>query len=186
MAFVDNTVRKYFKYRIGVDPGANGGLVCFQIDVATGEVVKTRFSSMPDTEEKIWHWFDEIPADSCDAVIEQVRGYMGQPKDSKDGDKKVFQPGSAMFNFGWSYGGLRMALTGHGINFIDVPPHVWQRGLGITSRRRTEGKPAWKKRLQSIAQKMYPRLKVTAKVADALLIATYCRVITGDINASDL
>jgi len=175
------------KIYIGIDPGKNGGLVALnQVEV---------FSAlrMPETEKDIWDWFahwsstDFLTDQKIIAVIEQVSGHIG-----KD------QPGSAMFNFGWGYGGLRMALIGNNIPSEDAPPQRWMKALKIPSRKKhtgtqkvqlTRGKnkgkwvtrkcggetdTEWKNRLKAIAQRLFPSEKVTNATADALLIATYC------------
>jgi hypothetical protein len=80
-----------------------------------------------------------------------------------------------MFNFGANYGALRMALTAAGIPFEEVVPGVWQRGLNIPPRKKTEGKTAWKNRLKAKAQQLFPSVKITLATADALLIAEFCR-----------
>jgi hypothetical protein len=154
---------------IGIDPGAQGGLVALD-----GDIRVLAFSVMPKREDAIWGWISlqgkigkaqEGSSYGTVAVIEQVGGYVGEA-----------QPGSAMFNFGWSYGGLRMALVAADISFEAVVPRVWQSALGILPRKKSEGKTEWKKRLRSEAAKRYPRVVVTASVADALLIAAYCKM----------
>jgi len=149
---------------LGIDPGASGGLVALLPD----GVVST---CTPKTEADLWRWTcrygllanGETPA--CFAVIEQVNGYVGG----------AGNPGSAMFKFGTSYGGLRMALVAAGIPFDQVTPGVWQKALGIPSRKRTESKGQWKNRLKAKAQQLFPHVAVTLATADALLIAEYCR-----------
>jgi hypothetical protein len=169
---------------VGVDPGAGGGLAALtSYETAGGsrpwEVVS--FKSMPDTELKAWSWFNYLPHPHRRyAAVEQVQGYIGNP-----------HPGSAMFNFGRSYGSLRMALVAAGFRFEDDPdpdwnpyqhdtaltvrPQVWQAGIGISSRKRSESKEAFKRRLKVVAEGLFPKLKITLATADALLIAEYLR-----------
>ena len=156
---------------IGVDPGTTGGLVALT-QQPSGSVWE-RFTSMPRTERGIWDWFDtplfQGSVGPVIAVIEQVSGYLGEA-----------QPGSAMFKFGASYGGLRMALVAAGIPFAAVRPQVWQKLLGIKPRRKKENRTAWKNRLKSEAERLFPDLKITLATADALLIAYYCRKVYGE------
>lgn len=153
---------------IGIDPGISGGLA--QLDNLGPST-----SPMPPTEKDIWDWFQKATGftdlygnrkqGDCFAIIEKVNGYVG------DGGN----PGGAMFKFGASYGGLRMALVAAGIPFEEVTPQAWQKALGIPKRKKEESKTQWKNRLKSKAQQLFPSEKVTLATADALLIAEYCR-----------
>ena len=145
---------------IGIDPGKSGGLAACAWD---GKIVAVK---MPATERDVWDWFVQIRGVDCFAVIEKVGGYM------PGGRGNI---GSAMFNFGASYGGLRMALIAAGIPFEAITPGVWQRALGISPRKKTESKGAWKNRLKAKAQQLFPKLNVTLATADALLIAEYAK-----------
>ncbi len=150
---------------IGVDPGATGGIAVID-DLEDSVVV----SVMPSTERSIYEVFEALGETASFAVIEKVGGYIaGNPA-----------PGSAMFNFGVSYGGLRMALIACNIPFEEVVPRRWQKALGITPRDKGESHNNFKNRLKQKAQQLYPggngvRTKITLAVADALLIATYCQ-----------
>lgn len=156
------------KTYLGVDPGASGGLAL--LTVRDGSPASVLTAPMPATDRDVWEWIgnntfmDLEDLDMPTASIEKVGGYIAGQK----------QPGSAMFKFGASYGGLRMALTAAGIPFEEVTPQKWQKGLGIAPRRGNEGKTAWKNRLKAHAQGLYPFARMTLAVCDALLIATYC------------
>lgn len=149
------------KIYIGVDPGASGGMAVLRESGA--EAV-----AMPDTEFDIWDWFSTLRLTGDDipfAVIEKVGGFIqGSP-----------QPGSAMFKFGASYGGLRMALVAAGIPFEEVTPQAWQKALGIAKRKSNESKSQFKNRLKARAQQLFPDYKITLATCDALLLAEYCR-----------
>jgi hypothetical protein len=140
---------------IGVDPGKSGGIV-FMYD-GTIELF-----SMPDTEKDVCEMFYTCPTSF--AVIEKVQGYIGKP-----------HPGSAMFNFGMNYGGLRMAMIAAQIPFEEVTPRTWQKELGISPRKKVEKPNKFKSRIKAKAQQLFPKLNVTLKTCDALLIAEYCR-----------
>lgn len=143
---------------IGIDPGASGGLAEIGIDGVTAV-------SMPKTELDILEWLRQQGGRSdVTAMIEQVSGYIGEG-----------HPGSAMFKFGMSYGGLRMALIACGIPFETVTPQNWQKVLSIPKRDKKESRTQFKNRLKSKAQQLFPRVQVTLATADALLIAEYCR-----------
>lgn len=143
---------------IGVDPGESGGLVCLSPNNAAYLV------KMPPTERDISDWFRRWLDKDIRAVIEKVGGYTGSG-----------QPGSAMFKFGASYGGLRMALVAAGIPFEEVTPQKWQRALGITPKKKEQSKTQWKNRLKAVAQQLFPHVIITLATADAILIAEYCK-----------
>lgn len=145
---------------------------------------------MPATEPEIWSEIKAVATTAASvrytlhAAIELVGGYIGGDHSGEDGKehKHGGQPGSAMFKFGMSYGGLRMALYAAGIvDFEAVAPRTWQKALGIASLPRkgyataSAHRTAWKNQLKQKAQELFPHLEVTLKTADALLIAAYCR-----------
>jgi len=178
---------KYSTY-LGIDAGKNGGLAAI-VDGSPEAV------HMPVTERDVWDWFDQWNPEHGPlvAVIEKVWGHVGRN-----------QPGSAMFNFGANYGGLRMALIAADIPFEDATPQRWQKAMGIPERKphtktrrvlikkgKNKGKQRdekyggetdtqWKNRLKAKAQQLFPKLHVTLATADALLIALYtCRKARG-------
>jgi hypothetical protein len=153
---------------VGIDPGVSGGMATIDY---SGHVVDVR--RMPD-EDGIWewaNWLNSLPVESV-VWIESVSGYIGNA-----------HPGSRMFEFGMNYGSVRMAIKaakGHLPN--GVLPQDWQRYLGIEPRRkgkRGEDRMQFKRRLKGVAQELFPDVKVTANVADALLIAEYGRRVYG-------
>ena len=141
---------------MGIDPGKNGGIA-----VLNGNTVHPL--KMPETPADLLTWLTAFPQGTI-AVIEQVGGYAGQG-----------QPGSAMFNFGKGVGHLEMALLACKIPFEQVTPQRWQKAMGISNRKKTETKTQWKNRIKAKAQQLFPGVDVTLAVADALLIAEYCR-----------
>ena len=152
---------------IGVDPGASGG-----ISLIAPSGITTW--GMPATEADLLEvvkscygidWKDRGITPYCYAVVEKVTGFVGGPGNT----------GSSMFKFGASYGSVRMALIASGIPFEEVMASVWQKGLKIPSRGKSESKTAWKNRLKARAQQLFPGVEVTLKTADALLIAEFCR-----------
>jgi hypothetical protein len=147
---------------LGIDPGASGGLAA----LGYGEV-KVTAVAMPKTEADVWEWVEGfLTVDTKFAVIEKVGGFM---------PGSAGNIGSAMFKFGAGYGGLRMALIAAQIPFEEVMPRVWQKAMGVTPRKRTESKTAFKNRLKSRCQAIFPAEKVTLSTCDALMIAEYAR-----------
>lgn len=140
---------------IGIDPGKTGGLVGLVDYTDLGQKVHM-MKSEHATERDVSDWLDSI-ADgrtSC-AVIERV---------SSSPQMGV----TSAFTFGRSYGFLRGALAGAKIPYIEITPQKWQKAMGCLSK-------GDKNITKSRAQQLYPSEKITHAVADALLLATYCR-----------
>jgi hypothetical protein len=62
------------------------------------------------------------------------------------------------FTFGNGFGHLEMALTALGVPYERVRPAVWQKAMGCLTK-----------------QELFPAIKVTHAIADALLIAEFAR-----------
>lgn len=166
---------------IGIDPGAHGGMVALY-----GSLVETK--QINENLEETWQWLKDQADASLNvfgqvealAIIEEVGGYVGGgPKCPLCGQERNRSPGSSMFNFGSVYGTLLMALTAANLPFKRVKPQSWQKGLSIPPRDRKGGETdtAWKNRLKNMAQKLFPKVKVTLDLSDALLIAYYARTV---------
>lgn len=136
---------------LGLDPGASGGIAMLDDD----GVVVAAFA-MPLTERDI---LDELlPLEGkARAVLERV---------SSSPQMGVV----SAFTFGRGYGGLLMALTAARIPFSQVVPAKWQAALQCRSGG---DKNITKRR----AQQLWPGRKITHAIADALLLAEYCRLL---------
>ena len=138
-------------YFLGIDPGASGGAAVIDEDLKVISLMK--FAA---TERDISDWFlEQVPPLDTVAAIEQVHA---MPK----------QGVASSFKFGQSYGFLRAMLIAFGIRFEAVTPGKWQRHLGCLSR-------GDKNVTKAKAGEMFPGVKVTHTVADALLLAVYAR-----------
>lgn len=132
---------------IGIDPGVNGGIAWIYRGIPCSE-------RMPETAKDLWELMNGIASlGECRAYIEQVHS------SPQMGVKSAF-------TFGQGFGHLEMALTAAGIPFERVRPQVWQKTLGCM----TKGDKNITKRK---AQELFPEIRVTHAVADALLIAYY-------------
>lgn len=165
---------------IGIDPGGSGGIALLR------EGEDAQAFKMPDTERDVWCVLRDLtrvealhdladffgkgglpapklpPVDPlCFALIEQVSSMPGQGV-------------ASTFKFGRSYGSLRMALVATGVPFESVLPRKWQQPFGLL-RRKDESKVAKKNRHKARAQELFPHLKVTHAIADALLIAEHAK-----------
>lgn len=134
---------------IGIDPGKSGGIAWLSKQ-GHAHAIK-----MPETEKDLWNTINILADDDCFCYIEKVWALPGVSVKSA-------------FNFGQNVGQLGMALTAAGIPSDPIRPQVWQQALGCMTKG---DKNVSKNR----AQKLFPKIKITHAIADALLIAEYCR-----------
>lgn len=139
---------------IGVDPGKAGGIAILH---HSGAIVAAR--SMPATEQDIIEALKQTLELPTHAVLEHVWSTPGQ---------------GGAFAFGRSVGHLQMALTAVGIPFDQVLPKRWQSALGIHYPKGA-GDTVKKNITKRRAQQLFPRHTITHAIADALLMAEYCR-----------
>jgi hypothetical protein len=140
---------------IGIDPGANGAIAWID------ERGKSCVEKMPDTLQDLWELICDItnfPRSAIDG--RKYKAYLEAVSSSP-------QMGVvSSFSFGRGYGNLEMALTAAGIPFERVRPQVWQKALNCLTKG---SKNVTKQR----AQELFPNIKCTHAVSDALLIAEY-------------
>lgn len=142
------------RHYIGIDPGLSGGAALLDEE---SKVIKT--INFKKSERDIHDWFvDDLIWDPCQktkAIIEKVHS---MPK----------QGVKSMFTFGQSYGFLRGLLIANRIAFLAITPRQWMSAQGCLTKG--DKKVTYKR-----AQEMFPEIRVTHAIADALLIADYCR-----------
>lgn len=139
---------------IGIDPGINGGIAW----IVDGDA---RVEKMPDTLADLWDLIVNISLNASTGgsnIIAYIEKVSSSP-----------QMGVvSSFSFGRGYGNLEMALTAAGIPFERPRPQEWQKALSCLTKG---DKNITKKR----AQELFPHIKCTHAVSDALLIAEYGR-----------
>jgi hypothetical protein len=146
-------------FYMGVDPGMSGAVAIVGGYSGCYESIKND-STERDVSEFIKRW---SPSVAC-CVIERVNA---MPK----------QGVSSTFKFGKSYGFLRGCLIACGVPFEEVSPMVWQRHMGCLSK-------GDKNVTKARAQQLFPKVKITHAIADALLLAEFCRrVRTGQLTS---
>ena len=64
-------------------------------------------------------------------------------------------------------------MTAAGIRWEYVTPQKWQREFGLILPKLSNTDK--KNRHKAVAQQLFPDVKITHAIADALLIAEYCR-----------
>jgi Holliday junction resolvasome RuvABC endonuclease subunit len=142
-----------FSY-LGIDPGAKGGMALITgSDYSVWNLPETpsdQLALLVDTVLPLCESLGTIPV----TMIEQI-GYL--PK---------IMPPTSIVKLARSYGVLLGLLTGR-VAYREIPPSRWQKAL----KCQTGGD---KKVTYAMAQRLYPHVKITHNVADAILIARYC------------
>lgn len=135
---------------LGIDPGVSGGLA-----VISDSIVEAH--GLPETETDTYLLFLSILQKFAvkKAMIERVHS-------------SPMQGPAAAFTFGKSYGFLRGCLVGLRVPFDEVTPKKWQTTLGCLSKGN-------KNITKAKAQALFPQIKCTHAISDALLIAEYLR-----------
>lgn len=149
-------------YYLGIDPGKSGGLAVVD---HLGSMIRTY--KMPETPGDLRDLFTEMiigrPVGSVRATLENVNA--GAWGHGKAGQKMGV---TSAFSFGRGFGRLEMALAFARIPYDLVQPLTWQTAL----RCKSGGD---KNITKARAQQLFPSVTVTHAIADALLIAEYCR-----------
>ena len=141
---------------IGLDPGKSGSIAF----IPNSTPSKAWAVKMPETLADLWdvlldNWITNKDVSIAHACLEKVHSMPGQGV-------------SSSFKFGQGFGHLEMALTAAKIPFTYVTPQKWQKELGcLTGGDKNVSK--------SRAQQLFPHIKCTHAISDALLIAEYGR-----------
>lgn len=150
----------------GADPGASGAIAFIRSEAGAVEGVGTigNDCSERDTCDWIESVLDDYNMQIFHAYIERVSASPGAGV-------------SGMFRFGQSYGRLSMLFTAHKVSFDLIGPHTWQQAMGCARPKgeAKESQTTHKNRTKARAQQLFPNLKITHAIADALLIAEYGR-----------
>lgn len=143
-------------YYIGIDPGQSGGIAVLHTNGCVLAAVK-----MPATDADLLTFLG-----AYNPIKPKVRSYAMLELVRSSPQMGV----TSAFTFGQGYGAVRMALLAESIRFCEVTPKKWQTAMRcLTGGNKNVSKDR--------AQKMFPRLTVTHALADALLLAEYCRRI---------
>ena len=136
---------------IGIDPGADGCIAWIDSDGAL------EFRKLKDaTPVEIAAVFAELVADRCCCLLERV---------SSSPQMGVV----SAFSFGRSYGWLEAMIAAYAIPCEAITPNKWQGAMNCRSKG---DKNVTKRR----AQQLWPGYKITHANADAVLLATLCKL----------
>jgi hypothetical protein len=138
---------------IGIDPGANGAFVALGHKGILHKIVKFKGGNWKNIAEQLsgftYNWT---------AYVEAVSAM------PKDGAHNAFA-------FGENTGIIKGILYANNIEIIEVHSQKWQRHFGLGAKY--PSKTARKNAQKAKAQELFPGIKVTLDISDALLIARY-------------
>ena len=135
---------------IAIDPGVSGGIAYQDTDGGVHAM------AMPDTVADLRLALATLVCENSVAVLEDLPKFAGRMSASSMG---------TMFR---NFGRIEGILAAFRVRVEYLRPQVWQKALGLGDKK-THG-DRWKAHLKGRAQALYPRLDVTLKTADALLI----------------
>jgi hypothetical protein len=136
---------------LAIDPGMSGGIAYVDTDGHFHAL------GMPQTIKDIWDQLSILC--NCEAPTTAF---------IEDVPKGGGVPGCALAVLHGNYNACLMALTAIGATIVKCPPKKWQKAIGAGDKK-TYGK-RWKNHLKGRAQELFPRMDITLKTADAILI----------------
>jgi hypothetical protein len=142
---------------VAIDPGISGGIA-----YEDGENVHA--VPMPPTLGDIASLVRILATDNPVFWLEELPKFGGKMSASSMG---------VMFR---NYGRIEGLITSAQCRIEYIPPKKWQKVLGL-GEKAAHGE-RWKAHLKGRAQALFPRLDVTLKTADALLILEAARKLT--------
>ncbi len=147
-------------YVMGMDPGKSGALAVLRLDGTVSKI--EQFSKL--TERDLWESLKGWRVDDIRCYFEHTHSFGASDN------------AATSYVFGDKAGLARGFLIARGLPFEMVPPKKWQRGVGIQVIKGARlSYPDRKRRNKQKAQELFPHVKITNDVADALLIAEYGR-----------
>jgi hypothetical protein len=142
---------------IAIDPGVGGGIAYVDTDGSVHALPMPATLHDIDTQFQILCANSEGPFLPASIVfLEELPKFAGK------------MSGSSMATMFRNYGRIEGILAAYGARIEYLPPKKWQQALGLGDKK-THGN-RWKAHLKGRAQALFPKLSVTLKTADALLI----------------
>jgi len=154
---------------VGIDPGLSGGIAAIS---ERGSVLRVR--RMPKTDGEllaIFKQLDDLASFDDGGVFAMLEHVHSTP-----------QMGVASsFTFGVGFGKLLMCLEAVQMPYELVAPIRWQNVIQCRTPREVRAELGHKDKNinKRKAQELFPREEVTHAIADALLLAEYCRRVRG-------
>ena len=148
---------------IAIDPGVGGGIAYIDTDGSTHAL------PMPGTLGDMRVQMEILCTGSNTGPVvflEELPKFAGK------------MSGSSMATMFRNYGRIEGLLSSYRASIEYLPPKKWQQTLGLGDKK-THGN-RWKAHLKGRAQALFPKLSVTLKTADALLILEAGRKLTNN------
>lgn len=136
--------------RIAIDPGVGGGIAYEDTDGSVHAL------PMPATLGDMKSQIAILATYGTVCYIEELPRWAGK------------MSGSSMATMFQNYGRLEGLLTSRNTKIVYLKPQAWQKAMAL-GEKKTYGS-RWKAHLKERAQALFPRLTITLKTADALLI----------------
>ena len=143
---------------LGVDPGINGGISAITISSNNEHCEVMRF---PKDLQDAWGFLIDSFASAEDAhiYVEHVHSFPGQGV-------------ASTFTFGRNLGQWEGLISASGCPINFVSPQKW---MGFYETKKGLTRKERKRYLRGIAEDLFPNVKMTFNISDALLIANYCK-----------
>ena len=146
------------KLVLAIDPGSSGGYA-YKLSGSASVVA----GNLPDNDADTVSLLSELSeqADDLELVIEAVSSF---------GGVKNAASMSKLFGGKRFIEGVAMALQ---YRIVNVQPQKWQQHFALGKRSGCSSDTEWKNKLKSEAAKRFPKIKVTLKISDALLLLEF-------------
>ena len=148
------------KLYIGLDAGVNGGMAF--IHENDGEISSKAFRCPRDIESMVNNLEFEIEDYSPEEIFCVAEWVWAFPGDGK----------KSAFKFGYNYGTWLGILASHRIDYEEVTPKQWMNYFNMPPKMDKKERKRW---LRVMAERLFPNIKMTFNISDALLIAYYCK-----------
>ena len=145
-----------YKLILGIDPGKGGGIAILE----EGSYMAMKFpKELEELSAMLETFISKYSAKDTYVMIEHVHSF---PTDSRP----------AAFSFGRNLGHWEGILSTYELKWDTVAPRTWQEHYDIPVIKNKHERKNW---LKDIAKSLFPNLKVTLHVSDALLIGNYAK-----------
>lgn len=145
---------------MGIDPGKGGGVGIVSEKDKHSAAFKFP-KNLEDLPSIIGGAINGHTTDEICVMIEHVHAF---PTDAR----------SAAFSFGRNLGHWEGILSTFELDIKTVPPRTWQEHYDIPVIRDKYERKRW---LKELAMTLFPNIKVTLAISDALLITNYAKEI---------
>jgi hypothetical protein len=152
---------------IGIDPGASGAIAVIDSDL---KLVVLRLQKV--TDKDVSNFLQEISF-NYDRVFCVKEKVWAMPAKNPDGTMRTMGA-QTMFEFGLNNGFILGLLTAWNIAYEEKTPQTWMK-LFSMKREKEESQTDYKRKLKEQAEKLFPNIKITNDMADAILIAEFNR-----------